>query len=232
LNLERILENLKYLRKTWYLPLKGRKRMFGAKLRTSLSPVIVFWLSNELKKEIPELDLYGLERRLLDFASKDLEIWFSVKRDEANFDEIEKNQNVKDNQEEIKAFLKIWTHQWLEKWRERVTLCQKMPIFSIKHIKRKKRAKNIFEHMEKGPELKKLLIRKLVNQGEVCMPELIAQNFVIEQIANHLINLTDKDSVNKTLIQPWKILNGVLYHVNSLTKRKKPLIHMRLMIDS
>jgi hypothetical protein len=206
--------------------------MPGAKLRTSLNQVIVFWLARELKKEIPDLDLYGSERKLLDFACKDLETWLNVKCKGANSDEVEKALNVRDNQEEIKAFLKVWTRQWLEKWRERVTLCQKMPTFSLKHVKRKKRAKKIFERMEQGQELKRWIVQKLINQGEICMPELIAENLVIEQIAYRLKTRKENASASKNAMKPWQIFHDVLPHVNSLAKKKMPLIHMKLMIGS
>jgi hypothetical protein len=201
--------------------------MPSAKLRTSINPVIMFWLARELEKDIPDLDLYGSERRLLDFACKDLETWLKLKRENADSDELEKALNVKENPEEIKAFLKVWTKQWLEKWRERVTLCQKMPTFSLQHVKRKKRAKKIFNRMKEGQELKRWVVQKLINQGELCMPELIAENLVIEQIAYRM-----KTSESKTAMKPWQILQDVTPQVNSLAKRKTPLIHMKLMIDS
>ena len=193
--------------------------------------MIVFWLARELEKEIPDVDLYGSERKLLDFARKDLETWLNMKREGANSDEIKKALNVQDNQEEIKAFLKVWTSQWLEKWRERVTLCQKMPTFSLKYAKRKKKAKEILEQMEEGKELKKWVVQKLINQGEVCMPELIAENLVIEQIASRLKTKNSKASA-KTEVEPWQILQDVLPNVNILAKKKTPLIHMKVMIGS
>ena len=206
--------------------------MPSAKLRTSVNQVIVFWLASELEKEIPDLDLYGSERKLLDFACKDLETWLDVKREDADSDDAERALNVQDNSEEIKTFLKFWTKQWLEKWRERVTLCQNMPVFSLKHVKRKKRAKKILERMENGQELKKWVIQKLVNQGEVCMPELIAENLVIEQIAFRMKTRKEKTAASKTAMEPWQILQDVTPQVNSLAKSKTPLIHMKLMIDA
>ena len=205
--------------------------MPSAELRSSINPVIMFWLARELEKEIPDLDLYGSERKLLDFACEDLETWLTVKRENAISDEIEKALNAQDNPEEIKAFLKVWTKQWLEKWRERVTLCQNMPTFSLRHVKRKKRAKKIFEQMEDGQELKKWVVQKLVSQGELCMPELIAENLVIEQIVYRLRMRKEKASASKTAMEPWQILQDVLPQVNSLAKSKMPLIHMKLMID-
>jgi hypothetical protein len=209
------------------------KEMPSAKPSTSLNEVIVFWLAKELEKEIPDLDLYGSEKKLLDFACKDLEAWLDVKCEGANSDEAKKALNVQDNQEEIKAFLEVWTKQWLEKWRERVTLCQQMPTFSLRQAKRKKRATKILERMEEGQELKRWVVQKLISQGEICMPELIAENLVIEQIACCLRTRNGKASASKTdAMKPWQILQEVLPNVDSLAKKKMPLIHMKVMIGS
>jgi hypothetical protein len=206
--------------------------MLRAKVHTSLNPVIMFWLAKELEKEIPDLDLYGSEKRLLEFVSKDLEIWLKIRLGDVNSDELKKASNARENQEEIKTFLTVWTKQWLEKWRERVTLCRKMPIFSLNDFKRKKMAKKIFQQMEKGQELKNWVVQKLINQGEICMPELISDNLIIEHIAYSLKKKKDEASTSKTKMKPWQILQDVLPHVNSLAKRKTPLIHMKLMIDN
>ena len=205
--------------------------MPSAKLHASRNPVIRSWLARELEKEIPDLDLYGSERRLLDFACRDLEICLKVKLRDINSDEIEKALNTEDRQKEIKAFLKIWTKQWLEKWRERVTLCQKMPQFSLAHLKIKRKAKKIFKRMEKGQELKKLVVQKLINKGEVCMAELIAESLIIEEIAYRLKMKGGKAPTDKITLEPWHILQEVLPRVKRLTERKTPLIHLKLMMD-
>jgi hypothetical protein len=206
--------------------------MPSTKFYSSINPVIIFWLARELEKEIPGLDLYGSERRLLDFASKDLETWLNLKYKDANSNKKGRVLDIRDNQKEIKSFLKVWTKQWLEKWRERVTLCQKTPTFSPKQVKRKKRAKRILEHMEAGQELKKWVAQKLINKGEICMPKLIAENLIIEQIACRLKINKETASNIKTSMEPWNIFHDVLPQVNSLAKRKMPIIHMKLMVGS
>lgn len=205
--------------------------MSSAKLRASRNPVIMPLLAEELEKEIPDLDLYGSERRLLDFAYQDLETWLKLKLRDTNSDDIEEALNTEDRQEEIKEFLKVWTKQWLEKWRERVTLCQKMPRFSLAHLKTKRKAKKIFKRMEEGQELKKLVVQKLINEGEVCMPELIAENLIIEEIACSLRMNKGKAPADKITLEPWHILQQVLPRVKRLTERKTPLIHLKLMMD-
>jgi hypothetical protein len=146
-------------------------------------------------------------------------------------DELEEALTAEDRQEEMKAFLKVWTTQWLEKWRERVTLCQKLPHFSLGHLKTKRKAKRIFKRMEKGQELKKLVAQKLINQGEVCMAELIAENLIIEDIAHRLRMNSGKRSTGKIALEPWNILQEVLPQVKRLTERRVPIIHLKLMMD-
>jgi len=188
-------------------------------------------LAGELEKEIPDLDIYGSERRLLDFAYQDLETWLKLKLSATNSDDIEKALNTEDHQEEIREFLKVWTKQWLGKWRERVTLCQKMPRFSLRHLKIKRKAMKIFKRMEEGQELKKLVVQKLINEGEVCMAELIAENLIIEEIAYRLNMNGGKMPTDKITLEPWHILQEVLPRVKRLTERKIPLIHLKLMMD-
>lgn len=229
---KKILENLKYPQKSMvHTPQRRFKEMPSAKLCASRNPVIMSWLARELEKEIPDLDLYGSERRLLDFAYQDLETCIKMKRKDTNSDDIEEALNTEDRQKEIKAFLKVWTKQWLEKWRERVTLCQKMPQFSLAHLKTKRKAKKIFKRMENGQELKKLVVQKLINKGEVCMAELIAENLIIEEIAYRLKMNGGKMPTDKITLEPWHILQEVLPRVKRLTERKTPLIHLRLMMD-
>jgi hypothetical protein len=205
--------------------------MSSAKLNSSKNPVISSCLASQLEKEIPDVDLYGAEKKLLDFAYQDLETCIRLKWNGINSEDIEEALNNEDKQEEIKAFLKVWTKQWLEKWRERVTLCRKTPRFSLQHIKAKRKATKLFKQMEYKQELKDFVVQKLISQGEVCMPELIAENLVVEQIAFMLKSQNGQSSADKDALKPWQIFCDVLPQVRSLAKRKTPIIHMKLMTD-
>ncbi|MGD2066446.1 MAG: hypothetical protein PVI43_04675 [Candidatus Bathyarchaeota archaeon] len=205
--------------------------MSSAKLHSSKNPVITSCLATQLEKEIPDVDIYGAEKKLLDFAYQDLETCINLKWNGINSETIEEALNKEDKQEEMKAFLKVWTKQWLEKWRERVTLCRKTPRFSLQHIEAKQKATKLFKKMENGQELKDFVVQKLISQGEVCMPELIAENLVIEQIAFRLKSKDSKSSLAKDALKPWQIYCDVLPQVKSLAQRKTPIIHMKLMTD-
>lgn len=205
--------------------------MSSAKLHSSKNAIITSCLARQLEKEIPDVDIYGAERKLLDFAYQDLETCIKLKWRDTNSEDIEEALNNEAKQQEVRAFLKVWTTQWLEKWRERVTLCQKMPRFSLQHLKAKRKAAKLLKRMEHGQELKDFVVQKLINQGEVCMPELIAENLVVEQIAFTLKMNDGKAAADNGALEPWQIFRDVLPQVKSLAERKTPLIHMKLMTE-
>ena len=53
--------------------------MPSIEVRSSKNPVIMPWLARELEKEIPDLDIHGSEKKLLDFAYQDLETCIKLK---------------------------------------------------------------------------------------------------------------------------------------------------------
>jgi len=201
-----------------------------ATLRAS-KKLILYWLANELENEIPDVDIYGSERKLLDFAYQDLETCLTENAENKNFD-LKAVLKDKTGHDEIKAFLKIWTKQWLGKWRERVTFCQKMPKFSLEHVKAKQKATKRFKRMENGQELKKLIVQKLINNGEVCMAELIAENLIIEEMAARMRMNKTKAPDDQITLDPWDLFQNVSPQVKRLIDRKTPLIHLKLMTDA
>jgi len=205
--------------------------MPSAKVQALRTTVILPWLAGELKKEIPDLDIHGLERKLLDFAYQDLETYLTEKLSDTNSGDIEEALNDETRQDEIKTFLRIWTKKWLEKWRERVTLYQKIPHFSFEHLKAKKKAKKIFKCMKNGPELKKMVMQRLITKGEVCMVDLIAENLIIEAIAFRMKLNCEKTPTDKISLEPLYILQEVSPQVKRLAERKTPIVHLRLLTD-
>ena len=205
--------------------------MSSTKLRTSSNSLILSCLAGELEKEIPDLDIYGSEKRLLEFAHQDLETCLIEKLSDTDFIDLEETLTDESRQDELKAFLKIWTKKWLGKWRERVTLCQKLPQFSLEYLKTKKKATKIFKQMKNGQDLKKLIVQRLINKGELCMADLIAENLIIEEIAFRLKVNGGKVPTDKTLLDAWNLFQAVSPRVKSLSEKKTPLIHLRLMTD-
>lgn len=205
--------------------------MPSSRLDYSRNPIIGPWLAKELEREIPNLDIHGSERKLLDFAYKDLETYFELENCETKFEDIEEFLSNGIQTDEIQSFIKIWTKQWLEKWRQRVTLCQQMPQISLSFLKMKSKAAKIFKKMEKQGELKKLVTQKLINEGEVCMSELIAENLILEEIAHRIKMNKGKNPMDESILDPWSIFQELIPRVNRLTERSTPIIHLKLMVD-
>lgn len=202
-----------------------------AKVRAQETPVIMSWLAGELETEIPNLDIFGSERKLLDFAYHDLETCLIQKLSDTEFSNLEEILADETRHDEIKAFLKYWTKQWLEKWRDRVTLCQKMPSFSLDYLKTKKKAIKIFKQMKDGPELKKMIVQRLINKGEICMADLIAESLIVEEIAFRIRANGKKMPSESKVLEPLDILQQVSGRIRSLAERKTPIIHLKLLSD-
>ena len=200
-----------------------------AKLRAS--NLLMYWLADILEAEVPDVDIYGSERKLLDFALRDLEVCLNQKAEEKNFD-LEEVLNDTSRHQEIKCFLKVWTQQWLVKWRERVTFCQQMPRFSLEQVQLKQKATKRFKHMEHGQDLKKMIVQKLINKGEVCMPELIAENLITEEMAARMRMNKGNDSEDQIALAAWELFQSVSPQVKKLSERKAPLIRLKIMSDA
>jgi dGTP triphosphohydrolase len=205
--------------------------MSSVELDSSKNFMVMSLLARELKREIPELDLYGQERSLLDFAYHDLETCLKAKWKDLRSAELEETLKAEDRQEELNEFLKVWIPQWLEKWRERVTLCQQLPHFSLEHAKTKRKAAELFKRMENGQELKKLVAQKLIDKGEVCMAEMLAENLIVEEITHRLRMNRGKTPTDKTAMEPLNIFQAVLPRVKRLAERRIPLIYLKLITD-
>lgn len=134
--------------------------------------------------------------------------------------------------EEAKAFLKVWVGQWLGKWRERVRLFQRMPKRSKRHFRSLRKAKKVYKEIKKRQELKRLIVQKLISQGEVCMAGLIAENLIIEEIARQLTRGSGKKSMKNIGLNPAEILPGVLSKAKTLSDRKTPLIYLKIMLGN
>ena len=72
-------------------------------------------------------------------------------------------------------------------------------------------------------ELKKLVTERLVNNGEVCSPDLVAKTMIIEEIA-----WQDK---KKGKLNPVNLVQGLFSKVKDLPKTKVPFIYIKISLD-
>ena len=67
--------------------------MSRIRLQGYKNPIIIPLLAGELENEIPNLDIHGSEKKLLDFAYRDLETCLIEKMNDVNSSEINKILN-------------------------------------------------------------------------------------------------------------------------------------------
>ena len=193
----------------------------------SLRRRIISMLAGELKEYIPQFEPYSADYQMVIYASKDLEEWMKYKwslNSGAFYEKLERV--IEDNYEEFRIFLKSWVSIWLDKWRERVRLLHTKPKLPPNVIEKIKEAKRIYKKSEFKRELKDLLTRKLVSNGEICMSSFIAENLIIEEIARRLRD-TRLDS-NSIRLDPIDIYNSLSRRIIGLSKEKGPLVYLRI----
>lgn len=82
--------------------------------------------------------------------------------------------------------------------------------------------------MNDKKELEELVIRKLVSQGEVCMPRLIAETLIVREIIRRLYRKNKRIPAQEEALKPLDILQGVLIQVRSLAENSAPLIYLKM----
>lgn len=188
---------------------------------------IISMLAEELKEYIPQFEPYSADYQMVVYASKDLEEWMRCKwamNSNDFYGTLEKV--IYDENEEFRIFLKSWIGVWLEKWRERVRLLHTKPKLPPNVVERIKEAKRIYRRSEFRNELKDLLIRKLIRQGEICMANFIAENLIIEEITRRLRGRKRDPASFK--LDPIDIYNSLSRRISGLSKEKGPLVYLRV----
>jgi hypothetical protein len=227
------LEIFKYHQKRRTNSFKG---IFSTMSYTLLYPKrnlkILFWLIDELKKQIPDFEIQGRDRSVLEIAYQDLQTCLRIKWKITDGSQLNiiLTKAMDASADEVKAFLKVWISKWLVKWRTRVTLSQEMPKISKRWIRNLRKAKRLYDGMIEKQELKKLVVQKLVNKGEVCRAKLIAKNLIIKEIADQLHRMEKKNTV-KTDVNPIEILRGAYNEVEKLADKKAPMLHLKIRKD-
>jgi len=185
-------------------------------------------LAGEFEGYIPEFEPYTLDYQMVVYASRDLETWLKVKWDiddtHVIYEKIE--ETLEKAPKDFKAFLNFWVGLWLEKWRDRVKLLSSSPKIPPSHMERVRKAKKISEGVEHGKELKSMVTRKLMNHGEICMVEAIAENLIIEEIAKRIRSTADVQE--HILVDPLNILNNLSCRIARLSREKGPLIYLNV----
>jgi hypothetical protein len=198
--------------------------MSQSTLRKRLSSL----LAEEIETYLPQFEPYKSDYQMVLFSCRDLEQWiestWAVPGQERVYDKIE--EFLAYEPKVFRVFLNFWVGRWLEKWRERVKVLSTKPKLPPVVLKRVKKARLIYREMEHRKELKKMVMQKLLGQGEICMVELIADNLIIEEIAKH-VRGTNEDS-GFIIVTAIDVFNSLSQRISRLHEEKGPLIYLNM----
>lgn len=185
------------------------------------------FLARELEALIPQFKPYTTDYHVVAYASKDLETWLKVKMgiEDAGLLYKRIEEMSRERPEDLKAMLSFWANIWLSKWQERVRIQPAKTEESKEHAEKIRRARRILQEMEWKDDLKNMVIRKLIECGEVCMTEFIAENLIVEEIARRLHRADDKSFVAP---DPLSIYNAVSLRIMRLSREKGPLVYLNI----
>lgn len=184
-------------------------------------------IAKELKARIPQFNVYTLDYEVVIFAYKDLETWLKVKWEMEISQQIRTKLEgiLREKPDETNAFLSLWLDWWLKKWRERVKITQKEPEIPKYYLKRIINAKKLYRQMKHGDELKEIVVRKLVKQGEICLTEKIAENLIVQEIAKRIPKVEEDQKMRLNLLG---VYNDLSRRISRLPKIKGPLIYLKI----
>ena len=193
----------------------------------SLRRRLISLIAEEMKNRIPQFEPYSSDYQIVLYASKDLEEWMRYKlslKGRSFHEALERM--LYDERDAFQILVKSWVTIWLGKWRERVKILHTKPKLPSSIEGRIEEAKRIYARLEFRKELKNLVTRKLISQGEICMASYIAENLIIEEIARRLRN-SNVDSKNLRL-DPLDIYNALSRRVLEIRRERGPLIYLRI----
>ncbi|MEJ2271749.1 MAG: hypothetical protein P8X91_04560 [Candidatus Bathyarchaeota archaeon] len=175
---------------------------------------------------IPNLDMDQSDKIVLEFAYNDLKTYldFENKGSYSSSSETETSENLIEKTEELKAFLKFWSALWVEKWKNRIAISQRIPKICRVKVCKLRNARAFYHFSKNKDKLKDNVIKRLIKKGEICMVLQIADELIIREIADHL---TEKNfDIDDNLLI---VLHGVFTRIEELQNEQKPVIYLKLI---
>ena len=184
-----------------------------------------FLLANELEKLIPNIKINGANRFVLDLAYANFKFFLEFFNTSNNVSsrEMKPIENCAKKTDELKELLKFWPGFWVEKWKKRIAISQRIPKISSAKVFKLRKARSFYYFSIDKKKLKKEVIKRLLKKREYCMPQQIADELIIREIADSLSG--KKFSVDENLLC---ILHGVFNRIEKLQNETKPLIYLKL----
>ncbi len=182
-------------------------------------------ITEKIKKISPSIDAQGSDRKMLQLAYKDFANYmkFSSKSTYSlNFEE--KIETIsKNNHPELDAFLTIWMGMWVLKWQQRVKLFignnAKKELNDLQQTYSK--AEPSWKNLECKQELIDMVKSMLIDNGEICGSEMLAEYAVKMELTKNNLDLKDKQ-------QALTFVNNVTHRVHAIAKTTGPLMFVEI----
>lgn len=183
-------------------------------------------LAKEFESSIPQFKPYTTDYQMVAYASKDLETWLKIKFNIEDTGILYKKveEICREKPMDFKVSISFWADNWLKKWRERVKILSTKFEEPRENAERIKRAKKLYQEMSWRNELRRMVIKKLIEHGEICMVEFIADNLIVEEIARRLQNANDR----LVALDPLSIYDAVSSRITRLSKERGPLVYLSI----
>ncbi len=178
-------------------------------------------ISEKIAKIDLMLDLEGSDRKMLQLACKDFAFYIKLNSQAAGCTEEYLNKILQVRKIELECFLDVWVARWMNKWQERVKLLIGTYNKDLKDTKNLEKADVVLKTLDCKSELIKVAQATLINNGEICGSEMLAEHVVKLELASTPSNVTDK-------IQALALLSNIIVRARQIAKSCGPLIFVEV----
>jgi hypothetical protein len=181
-------------------------------------------MEEKITKADLTLDLHGSDRKMLRIACKDFINYVKFHRNtsyQLNRDHLEKISQKESI--ELEAFLSVWVARWMKKWQERVKLLigEQNKNEHFQDFKNLEKAEPLWQTLDSKAEIIDIAQNTLINNGEICGSELLAEHAVKLELAKNALDLADK-------AQALTFLCNVMHRANEIAKNHGPLLFIEI----
>ena len=186
-----------------------------------------------MQNKNPLLDLQGTDRKVLQIAYRDFlnylkSQWGLTGKENAEYELADRlHDYFHKNPKELEEFMNIWVGLWMKKWNERV----KLLIGNENNQRWNKvnralaKAEPFWTQLSRRDEMKDLVIKTLIKNGEICGTSILAENLIKMELGHaaerRKLDLRSKESI-------LNVLNSALRRTRELSRSKGPLIFVRI----
>jgi hypothetical protein len=185
-------------------------------------------MAEEIIGYLPQFEPYSSDYQMVLYACKDFKEWMRWQLDVETFRVVNGRieRFLESDPEAFNFLLNCWVGLWVAKWKERVEVLSTLPKLPTEVLKHINDARKFYRIMKYRKELKHLVIKKLLRQGEICMVNFITEQLITDEIARYSIGSNSAQEIEK--IFPIDILNHVSSRISKLSMEKGPLIYLSI----